>query len=263
MCAGVVTEGDPMSGSDDTADVRVAVVTGVSRGIGAGIALRLACDGFALAGCYLHSDDAAEKVRAELEELGARAYFAPCDVRDPAAVEAFLRAAEQSLGPVDTVVNNAGVVRDNPIVLMTDDQWRDVIDINLTGVWNVCRAAGFRMAKRRRGVIVNMSSVAGLYGNAGQTNYSAAKAGIIGMSRSLAKELARYRVRVNVVAPGFVTTDMTASLPEAHKQEALARVPLKRFGTPQDVAEAVGFLVSERAGYITGQVIQVDGGMVL
>lgn len=252
-----------MSGSDGTAEARTAVVTGVSRGIGAGIALRLARDGFAVAGCYLYSDDAAGKVRAELEELGASSYLASCDVRNPAAVESFLRAAEEDLGPIDTVVNNAGVVRDSPIALMTDDQWRDVIDINLTGVWNFCRAASFRMAKRRQGVIVNISSVAGVYGNVGQTNYAAAKAGIIGMSRSLAKELARYRVRVNVVAPGFVTTDMTSSLPEEDQRQALARVPLQRFGTPEDVAEAAGFLVSERAGYITGQVIQVDGGMVL
>ncbi len=241
----------------------VAIVTGASRGIGGAIAVRLARDGMSVAGCFTHPGADAEKVRSEIEEAGSRAYFAPCDVRDADQVDAFVGAAEHELGPVSVLVNNAGITRDNPIALMPPGDWQDVLDTNLTGTWNFCRTAGFRMMKRGHGAVVNISSVAGVHGNAAQTNYAAAKAGIIGMSKSLAKELGRFGIRVNVVAPGFISTAMTGKLPEKARAKALGRITLGRFGEPGDVAEMAAFLASDRARYITGEVVHVDGGIVL
>jgi 3-oxoacyl-[acyl-carrier protein] reductase len=242
---------------------QVALVTGASRGIGEAIAVRLARDGFAVAGCYTRPGPAADKVRARVESHGVPAWFEPCDVADPAAVDAFVAAAETHLGPVGVLVNNAGITRDNPIVLMPPDDWRAVLETNLGGAFHLCRVVGYRMMKRGGGAIVNVSSVAGVYGNASQANYAASKAGVIGLSRSLAKELARFGIRVNVVAPGFITTDMTDGMPEKLRRQALSQIPLRRFGEPEDVAELVAFLADGRSAYITGQVIQVDGGIVL
>ncbi|GHH19687.1 3-oxoacyl-[acyl-carrier-protein] reductase [Streptomyces lanatus] len=241
-------------------DKPIALVTGASRGIGRGIAVRLAAEGYDVAFCFRSGKEAADETRAAVEAAGARCFADRCDVADHADVQTFVTAAEDALGPVDLLVNNAGITRDNPLVLMPPEDWNDVIATNLTGTFNFCRRVAFGQMKRRRGTIVNISSVAGVYGNAAQANYAASKGGMNVLTRSLSRELAPYGIRVNAVAPGFIETDMTDALPEKFRAKALKTIPLGRIGTVDQVADLVCFLASERAAYITGQTVQVDGG---
>jgi 3-oxoacyl-[acyl-carrier protein] reductase len=233
-------------------DGKTALVTGGSRGIGKAIAVELARAGAAVAIGYHSGGDEAEAVAGE---IGGRAIQA--DVSD--AEEA--RRLVEDAGDVDVLVNNAGITRDGLLMRMSDDDWRAVLDTNLGGVFNTCRAASRGMLRRRSGSIVNISSVVGVHGNPGQTNYGAAKAGIIGFTKSLARELGTRGVRANVVAPGYIDTRLTRELPEELKGAMLQNTPLGRFGSPEDVAGAVRFLCSDEASFITGEVLLVDGGL--
>lgn len=244
---------------------QVALVTGAGRagkGIGRSIALRLAKEGAKIAIADF-VPDAANSVAKEVEEMGVEALAVYGSVSDPADVDRMVQATVDKFGKIDILVNNAGITRDNLLVRMSEDEWDMVLDTNLKGVFNCTKAVAKLMMRERRGKIVNMASVMGMVGNAGQANYSASKGGVIALTKTTAKELGSRGINVNAVAPGFIQTVMTEEMPEDAKADISKQIPLRRLGTPDDVAEVVLFLCSESSSYITGQVIAVDGGMVM
>jgi 3-oxoacyl-[acyl-carrier protein] reductase len=242
---------------------KTAVVTGASRGIGRAIAIKLATLGVNIVVNYRNSYDAVQEVVKEIQALGAKALAVQCDISSFKDVESMMKKSMEEFGSIDILVNNAGITKDGLLMRMKEEEFDSVIDINLKGAFNCTRHISAIMLKQRSGRIINISSVSGLTGNAGQVNYSSAKAGILGMTKAVAKELAGRGVTCNAVAPGYIQTDMTEGLADKVKENIMNAIPLKRLGTPEDVANAVAFLASEEAAYITGQVINVDGGMVM
>lgn len=242
---------------------QTAIVTGGSRGIGRAVAVRLAKDGMNLVINYRGNSAAAEETERMCRELGAEVLLVQGDVSRAEDCEKLAAQAKEAFGRVDVLVNNAGITRDGLLARMTEEDFRAVLDVNLVGPWNMMKAVNRIMMKQRYGRIVNLSSVTGLMGNMGQTNYAAAKAGIVGMTKSYAREVASRGITVNAVAPGFIDTDMTEAMPEGAKDKIITGIPMGRTGKPEDVAEAVAFLASEQAGYITGEVLRVDGGMAM
>lgn len=245
------------------AEKKVAVVTGASRGIGRAIALELGRRGNFVVVNYNGSAEKAEAVKQEIQAAGGEACAMQCDVSDYGACEAFMKDIIKEYKRIDILVNNAGVTRDGLLMQMKEEDFDTVVDTNLKGAFHTIRFAARQMLKQRSGRIINLSSVVGLRGNGGQVNYSASKAGIIGLTKSAAKELASRGITVNAIAPGFIETEMTAVLPEETKAATLKEIPLQKFGKPEDVAQAAAFLASEGAAYITGQVLCVDGGMAM
>lgn len=242
---------------------KTAIVTGGSRGIGRAIACCLAEEGANVAVIFAGNTAAAEETLQQIKEKGGNAISIQCDVANEEAVAAMVKEVKDTFGGVDILVNNAGITRDGLLMRMKTSDWQAVLDTNLTGAFFCTKAVTKLMMKQRSGAIVNLTSVVGLTGNAGQANYAAAKAGIIGFTKSIAKELASRGIRANAIAPGCIDTDMTAVLSDAVKEEMLKTIPLGRVAQPEEVAKAVLFLVSDCASYITGQVLNVDGGMVM
>jgi 3-oxoacyl-[acyl-carrier protein] reductase len=238
----------------------VAIVTGASRGIGRAIAERLSRDGFKVIGTAT-SDAGASAISVYLEEAGLDGVGRVLNVAEPGAIEAFIDAVGEEFGTPQVLVNNAGITRDNLLMRMKDDEWNDIMTTNLTSVFKLSKACMRGMMKARQGRIVNITSVVGVTGNAGQANYAAAKAGIIGFTKSLAKEVGSRGITVNCVAPGFIDTDMTRSLSDELKQGLLSNIPLARLGESEEIAGAVSFLCSKDAGYVTGETLHVNGGM--
>jgi 3-oxoacyl-[acyl-carrier protein] reductase len=242
---------------------RVAIVTGGSRGIGRAIATELARRGAAVVVNYRQDGEAAAAVVAEIESAGGRAMGFQADVSELTQAQALVEAAIQTYGRLDILVNNAGTTRDQVILMMSEEDWDTVIRVNLKSLYNTCKAAARPMVRQRSGRIINITSVVGIAGQGGQTNYAAAKAGVIGFTKSLAKELGPRGITVNAVAPGLIPTDLTANLPEELRQKAIEQTPLRRLGRAEEIAWAVAFLASDEAAFITGVTLPVDGGLVM
>lgn len=242
---------------------KTALVTGASRGIGRAIALALASKGFAVALNYAGSHDAAEAVKKEIEAAGGKAFTVQGDVSKSEDVDRVFKAVKDEFGGLDVLVNNAGINRDALLIRMKESNWDDVIVTDLKSDFLTTKAAAAMMMRKRKGSIINISSVVGIMGNIGQANYAAAKAGVIGLTKACAKEMAARNIRVNAVAPGFIETAMTDGIPEKIREGMISSIPMGRMGQPEDVAKAVCFLASDDSSYITGQVLVVDGGLVM
>lgn len=242
---------------------RVALVTGAGRGIGRAIALKLASEGAAVIVNYNGSESKAKEVVSLIEEKGGKAEAFQCNVADFSACGQMMESIIEKYGHLDILVNNAGITKDNLLIKMSEEEFDAVIDTNLKGAFHCMKHVSHQMVKQRSGRIINISSVSGVSGNAGQTNYSASKAGIIGMTKTVAREMAARGITVNAIAPGFIQTDMTEVLSDKIKEAILEKIPMKQFGEPEDIADTALFLASDQAKYITGQVICVDGGMVM
>lgn len=249
--------------SDKNLMGKTAVVTGASRGIGRAVAVKLASLGANIVLNYRTDIESMQQVLKEIQDLGVKAVAVQGDVSSFEDAEKIVKAAVENFGSLDILVNNAGITKDGLLMRMKEEDFDNVIDVNLKGTFNCIKHASSIMLKQRSGKIVNMSSVVGVTGNAGQVNYSASKAGVIGITKSAARELASRGITVNAIAPGFIQTDMTDVLSEKTKEAMLTGIPLKKFGSAEDIAEAVAFLVSDSGNYITGQVINIDGGMVM
>ena len=242
---------------------QIAVVTGASRGIGKAIAKELAAQGATVVINYNGSEVKADEVKHEIIEKGGCAQCMQCNVADYEGCEAFIKAVIEQFGRIDILVNNAGITKDGLLMRMSEEDFSDVIDVNLKGTFHCIRAVSRQMLRQRSGRIINLSSVSGVLGNAGQANYSASKAGVIGLTKSAARELASRGITVNAIAPGFINTEMTEVLSEKVKEGATAQIPLGKFGETEDIANAAAFLASDEARYITGQTLHVDGGMAM
>ncbi len=248
---------------DQVLEGKAALVTGAGRGIGRQIALTLAECGADIILNYRGSKEAAEETAERIRTFGREVLICPCDVSDSEAVKQMIESGTQRFGKIDILVNNAGVTRDNLLMRMSEEEFDAVMDINLKGTFHCIRHIARQMVRQRSGRIINISSVSGVLGNAGQANYCASKAGVIGLTKSAAREFASRGITVNAVAPGFIDTEMTAVLSKEVQEDILSRIPMKQFGKVEDIAQTVAFLASDAARYITGQVISVDGGMAM